>query len=173
MRVSLPYPRVPLDRAIRTCLLAGPLLVSGLRIFCAEPVSGRLVGAGNERPAPEDIDLPKLFSYSFEDDLARIPGVEAVANGSGAGPSRTPASRPKAIPGRMPRAQQGRVETVWIWQETSDCLWNIAKKHYGNPFLWPKIYEANRAAIRDPNVIFPKQKLLIPPAGPESGPRGR
>jgi nucleoid-associated protein YgaU len=46
-----------------------------------------------------------------------------------------------------------------------DCLWNIAKKkeHYGNGFAWPKIYNANRDQIKNPDLIFPKQSLKIPP----------
>lgn len=55
------------------------------------------------------------------------------------------------------------VKKVWIWQESGDCLWRIAEEHYGNPYLWPKIYEANRHLIRNPHVIFPKQLLVIPP----------
>lgn len=56
-----------------------------------------------------------------------------------------------------------KIQKVWIWQETSDCLWNMAKEHYGNPFLWTKIYEANRLIIKNPHVIFPKQRIVIPP----------
>jgi hypothetical protein len=52
--------------------------------------------------------------------------------------------------------------TVWIWQETGDCLWNLAKKYYGDPFKWKIIYEANKNLISDPRVIFPKQILEIP-----------
>jgi len=45
-----------------------------------------------------------------------------------------------------------------------DCLWNIAKKkeHYGNPFAWPKIYQANRDQIKNPDLIYPKQIFKIP-----------
>lgn len=56
-----------------------------------------------------------------------------------------------------------KVQRVWIWQESADCLWNIAKEYYGNPYLWPKIYEANRHLIKDPNIIFPRQQIIIPP----------
>lgn len=51
---------------------------------------------------------------------------------------------------------------VWIWQENRDCLWNISKKVYGNPYMWKKIYEANRDIIKNPDLIFPKQILIIP-----------
>lgn len=45
-----------------------------------------------------------------------------------------------------------------------DCLWNIAKKdeHYGNGFAWPKIYNANRDKIKNPDLIYPKQVFTIP-----------
>lgn len=45
-----------------------------------------------------------------------------------------------------------------------DCLWNIAKKkeHYGNGFAWPKIYNANKDKIKDPDLIFPKQVFKVP-----------
>jgi len=46
-----------------------------------------------------------------------------------------------------------------------DCLWFIAKKkeHYGNGFAWPKIYQANKDQIKNPNLIYPKQLLKVPP----------
>jgi hypothetical protein len=44
-----------------------------------------------------------------------------------------------------------------------DTLSKIAAKAYGNPSLWPKIYEANKAMIGpNPNLIKPGQKLVIP-----------
>ncbi|MDP4173304.1 MAG: LysM peptidoglycan-binding domain-containing protein [Bacteroidota bacterium] len=45
-----------------------------------------------------------------------------------------------------------------------DCLWNIAKKKdvYNNAFAWPKIYQANRDQIKNPDLIFPKQIFKIP-----------
>jgi nucleoid-associated protein YgaU len=45
-----------------------------------------------------------------------------------------------------------------------DYLWKIAKKkeHYGNGFAWPKIYNANKDKIKDPDLIYPKQVFTIP-----------
>jgi len=44
-----------------------------------------------------------------------------------------------------------------------DCLWNIAKKDYiyNDPFQWPRIYEANKDKIKDPDLIYPKQVFKI------------
>jgi len=45
-----------------------------------------------------------------------------------------------------------------------DCLWYIARKKefYGNGFAWPKIYQANRSQIKNPDLIYPKQTFTIP-----------
>jgi nucleoid-associated protein YgaU len=46
--------------------------------------------------------------------------------------------------------------------ERGDSLWRIAADVYGAPLQWPRIYEANRARIEDPDLIFPDQVLTIP-----------
>lgn len=44
-----------------------------------------------------------------------------------------------------------------------DSLSKIAKREYGNASQWKRIYEANREILKDPDKIFPGQKLNIPP----------
>jgi nucleoid-associated protein YgaU len=43
-----------------------------------------------------------------------------------------------------------------------DSLSKIAKERYGNANQWPKIYEANKDVIKDPDLIYPGQTLKIP-----------
>ena len=43
-----------------------------------------------------------------------------------------------------------------------DCLWNIAKRFYGNGSQYPRIFEANRDKIKNPNLIYPGQVFWIP-----------
>lgn len=43
-----------------------------------------------------------------------------------------------------------------------DCLWNIAKKFYGNGALYTKIYDANTKKIANPNLIYVGQVFVIP-----------
>ena len=43
-----------------------------------------------------------------------------------------------------------------------DCLWNIAKKFYGNGSAYTKIYDANTNKIANPNLIYPGQVFVIP-----------
>lgn len=46
-----------------------------------------------------------------------------------------------------------------------DCLWNIAKKFYGNGSKYSIIYNANKRVIGgNPNLIYPGQVLTIPAA---------
>ena len=46
---------------------------------------------------------------------------------------------------------------------SGDCLWNIAKRIYGNGADYTKIYEANKEIIGgNPNLIYPGQVFTIP-----------
>ncbi|HOK93207.1 MAG TPA: LysM peptidoglycan-binding domain-containing protein, partial [Spirochaetota bacterium] len=39
----------------------------------------------------------------------------------------------------------------------------ISQKVYNDASLWPAIYIANKNQIKDPDLIFPGQKFVIPP----------
>lgn len=58
-----------------------------------------------------------------------------------------------------------QIYTVGTWSRDRDCLWNISKKRdiYDNAWLWPRIWQANRDNIRDPDIIHPGQRLQVPP----------
>ena len=45
-----------------------------------------------------------------------------------------------------------------------DSLSKIAKREYGDPQQWHRIYDANRDIINDPDLIYPDQVLQIPDA---------
>jgi len=46
--------------------------------------------------------------------------------------------------------------------KSGDTLSAIAKKYMGNANDYPKLFEANREVIKDPNLIYPGQKIRIP-----------
>ena len=46
--------------------------------------------------------------------------------------------------------------------KSGDCLWNIAKRFYGNGSKYTVIYNANRDKIKNPNLIYPGQVFWIP-----------
>ena len=47
--------------------------------------------------------------------------------------------------------------------KSGDSLSKIAQQEYGNANTWQRIYDANRDILKDPDKIFPGQKLKIPP----------
>jgi nucleoid-associated protein YgaU len=46
--------------------------------------------------------------------------------------------------------------------KAGDTLSKIAKQEYGDAGQWRRIYEANKDLLKDPDKIFPGQKLRIP-----------
>ncbi len=46
-----------------------------------------------------------------------------------------------------------------------DSLSKIAKREYGDASKWPKIYDANRDQIKNPDLIHPGQVLNLPREG--------
>ena len=46
-----------------------------------------------------------------------------------------------------------------------DSLWRISgyKNIYNDPYQWQKIYQANRERIKDPDLIYVGQHLVVPP----------
>lgn len=74
-------------------------------------------------------------------------------------------SKPKATiqssrPSNSSPAPKGTGKTYKVVR--GDCLWNIAKKFYGNGSQYPKIFNANKDKIKNPNLIYPGQILTIP-----------
>lgn len=59
---------------------------------------------------------------------------------------------------KAPESNSGKTYTV----KNGDCLWNIAKRFYGDGSLYSKIYNANKDKIKDPNVIYTGQVIRIP-----------
>ena len=46
--------------------------------------------------------------------------------------------------------------------QPGDTLSKIAKQYYGDAMKYPEIFEANREVVKDPDLIYPGQKLRIP-----------
>jgi nucleoid-associated protein YgaU len=94
--------------------------------------------------------LDKIFARK-RDQTAVAPGKPDFSNVE-SGSSTAPA------PGEIPSPSTGRNYVV----VKGDSLSKIAEREYGNANRWREIYEANRATIKNPNLIYPGQKLRIP-----------
>lgn len=53
---------------------------------------------------------------------------------------------------------QARYYTI----ESGDTLSKIAKEQYGDANRWQELFEANREVIKDPDKIYPGQRIRIP-----------
>lgn len=76
-------------------------------------------------------------------------------------------SKPKATIQQVRSAQNSPTpSSAQMYTVVSgDCLWNIAKKFYGDGSMYTTIYNANTDVIGDnPNLIYPGQMLTIPEA---------
>jgi nucleoid-associated protein YgaU len=45
---------------------------------------------------------------------------------------------------------------------TGHTLWALSQSYYGDPTRYPAIVEANRAQIRNPNLIYPGEVFVVP-----------
>lgn len=75
-----------------------------------------------------------------------------------------------------PRPSDKSQSTQQYTVKSGDCLWNIAKKYYGNGAKWTVIYDANKSVIENTaekhrgkgkgsshgHWIYPNTKLIIP-----------
>jgi nucleoid-associated protein YgaU len=53
-------------------------------------------------------------------------------------------------------------EAVFYEVKSGDNLSKIAKHFYGNANKYPQIFEANKPMLKDPDEIYPGQRLRIP-----------
>ena len=59
-----------------------------------------------------------------------------------------------------PKPAAAATQTYTVVQ--GDTLSKIAQHFYGHANEWRRIFEANRDVVKDPDRIFPGQKLKIP-----------
>jgi nucleoid-associated protein YgaU len=75
-------------------------------------------------------------------------------------PPAQQAPQPSATPPAEAAASAGGARTYTV--ASGDTLWRIAERMYGNGSHYMKIFEANTGLLKDPDHIFPGQKLVIP-----------
>ncbi len=59
-------------------------------------------------------------------------------------------------------APQPQQKVTFYTVKSGDSLSKIAKHFYGNAMLYGKIFDANREVIKNPDLIYPGQKIRIP-----------
>lgn len=77
-------------------------------------------------------------------------------------PPAAPRAPSRAIDVRAPIPKQEVTGYTEYTIEKNDTLQKISKKFYDTYRKWPKIYEANKNVIKDPNKVKPGTVILIP-----------
>lgn len=114
-----------------------------------------------------------VLDYVMEDYMVLANYVQSFENGKVTGyaqpqgritiltaPAETPAEPEVPAVPAVPPAAFAETYTV----SAGDTLWGIAAKTLGSGAKWNAVYEANRASVADPNLIYAGQMLVIPAA---------
>ena len=126
---------------------------------------------GREDEAPE-----KIKKYIEEDnpgvDNLEVKVQDGIAILSGNAKSREALEKAVLMAGNVEGISQVRAEGInappaeseveYYEIQSGDNLSAIAKKFYGKGSEYPRIFEANREVIKDPDLIYPGQKIRIP-----------
>lgn len=133
-------------------------------------------GLGKKLFGSED-EAPEKIKGLIEDDN---PGIEnlsvevkdGVVSLSGTATSAEALEKAILMAGNIEGVSQVNVDGVQAPELTAnveyyeiqsgDTLSGIAKKYLGNAMDYPKIFEANKEVIKNPDLIYPGQKIRIP-----------
>ena len=133
--------------------------------------------------APAGPDADERAAKAIEDDIrsqglgasnlkVAFDGAAATVTVSGEAPDQQTREKIVLCCGNVTGVEQVKDEmTVAQSSETSrfytvksgDTLSKISKEMYGNANQYMRIFEANKPMLKDPDKIYPGQKLRIPP----------
>jgi nucleoid-associated protein YgaU len=103
---------------------------------------------GGDAESPEAVQKAVLMAGNLQ-------GVESV-NVDGV-------KIPAAAATPTPTAVENYANIQYYVVQSGDTLSKIARQFYGSTAKYTVIFEANREVIKDPDLIFPGQKIRIPP----------
>lgn len=126
----------------------------------------KLLGIGNdEENVKKEIEESK-DSMPIEGLEVKVEGDKIVLKGDGSEEAKEKAA---LIAGNIKGIKNVEFEGIdddsderYYEIKSGDSLSKIAKKYYNDGNLYNKIFEANREVIKDPNLIYPGQKIRIP-----------
>ncbi len=131
----------------------------GEKIFGSEDEAAEKIKANIEASNPGIQDLNVAYNDGVVELSGTADSAEAMEKavlmaGNVKGVSEVKADGVSAPP------QPAPVEYYVI--QKGDSLSAIAKRYYGNAKDYPRIFEANREVIKNPDLIYPGQKIRIP-----------
>jgi len=101
--------------------------------------------------------------------VGNVEGVGQVDDRLSVGSAPPPSALAAAAAMQAATAAANAVQAPEAWTtktytvQKGDTLSAIAKTMYGKASLYPKIFDANKPMLKDPDKIYPGQVLRIPP----------
>lgn len=107
-----------------------------------------------------DVSVSSMTRHPDTSEITRATCSVTLTRASDAVPAVGPLTGgakppPAPAPKKVPSPRQYKVVK-------GDTLWGISLRFYGRGASWPRIYDANRSRIRNPNLIYPGQIFVIP-----------
>jgi nucleoid-associated protein YgaU len=154
-------------------------LVSG----CADPPTQELAAAESALVSATEAEAPTLAPDSFAAAEAKLTEAKGLVEAGDyeeaklaiqevtrlAADARQEALDTKREAELAAEAERGAAEAEAAIKRShtvvrGEYLWKIAgyEDVYGDPYQWPRIYNANRDQIEDPDLIYPDQVFTIP-----------
>ncbi len=135
------------------------LLIAGTGIWFfflrdSDPGNIDSVVAGNQAPAQQETE-----------QVEKVPPAETAVKEEKTPETSATASEAKTNVSAESKAQKEKPTpkemTAYII-EKDEWMWDISREVYGEPYLWPLIFEANKTIDDDPNLVEPANTLMIP-----------
>lgn len=120
------------------------------------------VAVGCSSNAKKDEDAAKASAMEVSEQAQSEADAAAAAAQAEADRLAAAAAQAEAD-ARAQAAAAASQGTIDYTVAQGDSLWSIAGKGqtYGNPYAWPLIYKANKAQIKDADLIFAGQSFSI------------
>lgn len=106
----------------------------------------------------DDMSYTSELRHPITNEITRAMISVTLKRASDAAPAVGPVTGGTKPPPAPPKPAPQRTHTV----VKGNTLWGIAQRYYGKGTLWPRIYDANRAKIKNPHWIYPGQIFVIP-----------
>ena len=76
--------------------------------------------------------------------------------------AQVPVATPVASAVPQPATSEAAERPVSVTVQPGFTLWRIARERFGDGVMYVQVFEANKAQIRDPDLIYPGQVFTIP-----------
>jgi hypothetical protein len=115
---------------------------------------------GANDPATIAAGHPTVWVWEYQAAQRNPTLAQAIARRAIAAPAPAPAPAPTPTP--TPTAGLPVTIQVGVWPAWNSYLEGIAQHYYGDAAKWPVIWQANRDAIPNPNILHPRQTIIVP-----------